>query len=44
MCRCPWFLLLAAVYDSLDKAVASLEKKLHKYSKPLPQKKDYRKA
>jgi ribosome-associated translation inhibitor RaiA len=32
------------VYDSLDKAVASLEKKLHKYSKPLPQKKDYRKA
>jgi ribosome-associated translation inhibitor RaiA len=31
------------VYDSLDKAVASLEKKLHKYGRPLPRKKDYRK-
>ena len=29
------------VYDSLDKAVASLEKKLHKYGKAAPFKKDY---
>lgn len=29
------------VYDSLDKAVASLEKKMHKYSRPAPLKKDY---
>jgi hypothetical protein len=32
-----------AVYDCLDKAVASLERKLHKYCRPLPVKKDYRK-
>ncbi|WIA10642.1 hypothetical protein OEZ85_010822 [Tetradesmus obliquus] len=31
------------VYDSLDKAVASLERKLHKYGRPRPLKKDYRK-
>lgn len=34
---------VAAVYESLDKAVATLEKKLHKYSRPMPMKKDYRK-
>eukprot|EP00878_Enallax_costatus_P034832 GHUV01038714.1.p2 GENE.GHUV01038714.1~~GHUV01038714.1.p2 ORF type:complete len:145 (+),score=24.59 GHUV01038714.1:86-520(+) len=30
------------VYDCLDKAVVSLEKKLHHYGRPLPKKKDYR--
>lgn len=29
------------VYESLDKAVETLEKKLHKYGKPTPLKKDY---
>lgn len=30
------------VYESLDKAVLALEKKLRKYGRPAPMKKDYR--